>query len=126
MDYEKLSKYQRYRLRKSGVDVPKLKAGAPRGYKQSDEHVEKRKRFGSNHHAWLGDNVSVRGGRTRALRGFELEDCEKCGKGKAERHHLDDNTANNSKENIMFLCRKCHMEIDGRLEKFREMASRKH
>lgn len=38
------------------------------------------------------------------------------------RHHRDGNTANNKTENIIFLCRKCHMKEDGRLEQFIELA----
>lgn len=125
---------RRYRLRKKGIDVPKLKKGRPKGfkaseetkrklslprkkgYKQSAEHIEKRKRFGADHHAWLGDEVSVRGGRTRALRAYpEMGPCTKCGEDSYDRHHKDGNTANNEPDNIEFLCRDCHMRGDGRL-----------
>lgn len=34
--------------------------------------------------------------------------CVKCGNEKTERHHIDDNPMNNSPENIMALCRRCH------------------
>lgn len=46
---------------------------------------------------------------------FPLQPCEVCGSEKSERHHRDDNTLNNNPANIQFLCRKHHMETDGRL-----------
>lgn len=114
--YLGLSKHQRYRLRKKGVEVPF--APRPKGYKQSQDHIEKRKRPGSLSHHWLGDAVSVKGGRTRALRAYKnIGPCVRCGSGKSERHHKDGNTANNASSNIEALCRRCHMEADGRMEK---------
>lgn len=67
------------------------------------------------HHAWKGDSISRVGGRKRALKWFPARPCERCGAEKAERHHKDDNTANNEPSNIRFLCRRCHMTEDGRI-----------
>lgn len=108
---------RRYRARKAGVPgVPWQPR--PKGVKQTPEHVDKRKRSGPQHHAWQGDAVSERGGRSRALRLYpEQAPCERCGAERSERHHIDANTANNSPSNIARLCRKCHMETDGRLER---------
>lgn len=93
------------------------------GYKQTPEHVAARMRYGKNNHGWLGDEVSAKGGRTRAIRAFpEIGPCEMCGAARAERHHRDGNTANNAPSNIAPLCRKCHMAKDGRLEEFSKMA----
>lgn len=114
-----LSKYQRYRLRKKGivVETPPRK----RGYHQTPEHIEKRKRFGHEHHGWAGDSVSEKGGRARALRLYpDVGPCRSCGAARAERHHIDGNTANNDAANIEALCRRCHMEADGRMEKARQ------
>ena len=37
--------------------------------------------------------------------------CEKCGKtGKLDIHHIDENPNNNNLENLMCLCRSCHMK----------------
>ena len=92
-----------------------------RGYKQTAAHIEKRKRVGREHHAWLGSDVPVRGGRTRAIRAYvDVGPCERCGNPKAERHHRDGNTAHNEAENIGILCRRCHMKADGRLDEFKE------
>ena len=41
--------------------------------------------------------------------------CVKC-RAKGERHHVDGNPLNNVPENIAWLCRHHHMELDGRLE----------
>lgn len=63
---------------------------------------------------WKGDNASDFAGRDRAKRLYPLEPCEICGSKKSERHHVDGDTLNNERANIQFLCRKHHMEIDGR------------
>jgi 5-methylcytosine-specific restriction endonuclease McrA len=47
--------------------------------------------------------------------------CERCGKQATDRHHKDGNNKNQAAENIVALCRRCHMEVDGRLEQFAEM-----
>lgn len=100
-----------------------MRPGPKKGYKQSPEHVAKRKRFGDQHPNWKGDAVSTKGGRSRALRAYpEIGPCSACGDEPAERHHRDGDTTNNAPENIAVLCRKCHMAEDGRLDAVREMA----
>jgi hypothetical protein len=87
---------------------------------QSAEHIEKRKRFGPAHHAWKGDNVSAATARCRTKRAFpDAESCTQCGAEPAERHHRDGNPTNNASDNVAILCRRCHMELDGRLAAFR-------
>lgn len=83
-----------------------------KGYKQSPAHIAKRKRFGPEHHSWIGDQVSAKGGRTRALRLYpESGPCVRCGSPRAERHHRNGNTADNRKRNVIALCRKCQPEV---------------
>jgi len=119
-----LTRTQRYRLRQKGVYVPAIPARS--GFKQSQEHIDKRKRYGPEHHAWQGDDVSEKGGRNRALRMYQdIGPCTECGDVKSERHHNDGNTANNSPDNISVLCRRCHMKADGRHDKFMEMVCQK-
>lgn len=74
--------------------------------------------IGENNSNWKGDGVSEDSGRNRAQRWFQLKPCEICGSEKSERHHRDGNTSNNTLENIQFLCRKHHMEVDGRMVVF--------
>ena len=62
-------------------------------------------------------------GRSRAQRLYEAKSCEMCGALDAERHHRDHNTLNNESSNIIFVCRRCHMMEDGRLNRFRETAA---
>jgi hypothetical protein len=94
-----------------------------RGYKQSQDHIRKRIRSGDLHARWSGDGITVKGGRARALRMYPvLKPCESCGSKKSERHHIDNNTANNDRRNIRFLCRRCHMDEDGRLQILRIVA----
>jgi 5-methylcytosine-specific restriction endonuclease McrA len=101
------------------------KPGPKPGFKQSAEHIEKRKRWGAEHHAWKGDDVSPKGGRKRAKRLYPtVGACQSCGGPDAERHHIDEDTANNAPDNIAILCRRCHMQQDGRLDAAREAARR--
>jgi Zn ribbon nucleic-acid-binding protein len=71
---------------------------------------------GENNPLWKGDKASKQAGRSRARYLFKNRPCEKCGSIKIERHHKDGNTLNNRLKNIEFVCRKCHMAEDGRLE----------
>ena len=74
---------------------------------------------------WKGNAVSDSGARRRAQTNFKLGLCEDCGKPGVDRHHNDGNVRNNSKKNISILCRRCHMERDGRLKKFKAIPKRK-
>lgn len=97
-----------------------MKPGPRKGYKQTPEHIEKRARRGPAHYAWKGDNVIAKSGQKRARNLYPvIGPCSRCGSAKSERHHKDGNTANNAPENIEILCRRCHMEVDGRLESAR-------
>lgn len=69
---------------------------------------------------WKGDSASKNSGRRRARKIYPLGDCERCGKPATERHHKDDNTFNNDPDNIMIVCRSCHMAVDGRTAKLAE------
>lgn len=102
-----------------------MKPGPKKGYKQSPEHVAKRVKWGAEHHAWKGNEIKQKSGRSRALRRFpKIGSCLGCGRKKAERHHVDGDTRNNDPSNIIALCRRCHMRADGRLEQFRKLAAR--
>ena len=62
---------------------------------------------------------SAQAGRQRAYRLYpKIGPCRVCGNPKSERHHKDGNTENNVPDNIDILCRKHHMEADGRLARF--------
>jgi len=66
---------------------------------------------------WKGDKATLftAHGRCRRLYPDPIF-CEVCGK-KAERHHKDDDPFNNERSNIQFLCRKHHVEVDGRTKR---------
>lgn len=86
------------------------------GRKQSPEWVAQRKKFGADHHAWKGDSISRRSGRSRALRWFtDIGPCVDCGASdkRVERHHRDENPINNDPSNIEALCRSCHLARHG-------------
>lgn len=74
--------------------------------------------------SWKGDDICRNQGHTRAQKAYpSLGICESCGERPAvDRHHKDDNTANNARSNVLFVCRPCHMEIDGRAAKLAELA----
>lgn len=57
-------------------------------------------------------------GHNFAKRWFPMPElCEACEKvPPVDRHHRDGNSQNNDPSNIAFLCRRCHMAADGRLE----------
>ena len=45
-----------------------------------------------------------------------IKECQICGTNKKlETHHLDGNKRNNVIENLIKVCRKCHMNLDGRI-----------
>lgn len=75
---------------------------------------------------WKGNRASRHTGNGRAIQLFVLPaTCQRCGALKRlDRHHVDGNTLNNDAANVWFLCRRCHMTVDGRLEAFRETARR--
>ena len=73
---------------------------------------------GSDHPAWRGDDAHPVTKRARAQRRYRLDKCEKCGRPAMDRHHIDGDTGNNDRENILLLCRRCHMKGDGRLDIF--------
>lgn len=57
-----------------------------------------------------------RTGRQWARDHLPLEpNCERCGAEAVDRHHRDGNPLNNDPGNVASLCRRCHMELDGRL-----------
>lgn len=83
-------------------------------------------RVGEKNPMWGGNNVKKQAGNDRARRLFKNNKCpcEVCNTNKVEIHHKDSNPLNNDVSNISWLCRKHHMEIDGRMEKL-HIASRK-
>jgi hypothetical protein len=80
----------------------------------SRKHPERIPR-GENSPEWKGDAISKASGRARARRQYKtLGQCELCDDLAVDRHHRDDNPRNNDVSNIQYLCRACHMKIDGR------------
>ena len=75
---------------------------------------------------WKGDSATAGAGRARARAWYSLFPvCAECENAPArERHHWDGNALNNESVNVVGLCRRCHMRIDGRLENFKATAYR--
>jgi hypothetical protein len=67
---------------------------------------------------WRGDRAKVDAGWQRAQAVMPtLGTCAECEvKPAVERHHWDGNTLNNDR-NVVPLCRRCHMRVDGRLDR---------
>lgn len=83
-------------------------------YKWNDLAKTKRREKGNPN--WKANSINKNTGHIRARRKFhQKENCNFCGKAKAERHHQDGNPMNNNKDNIIWLCRSCHMKEDGRI-----------
>lgn len=73
-------------------------------------------KMGTNNPNWKGEKCGRRSGNCRARRLYlKCQPCIICGAHNGERHHKDGDTLNNSPANIVFLCRRHHMEADGRL-----------
>lgn len=64
--------------------------------------------------------ITLDSARRRARKIVALGPCEACGEPGVDRHHRDGNPRNNALANIAVLCRRCHMEADGRLIRFRD------
>ena len=93
-----------------------------RGTHQTPELIEARTRRGPEHYRWEGDAISEKGGRSRAGRLIPTPGpCVSCGDIPGERHHKDGDTSNNAPDNLIVLCRVCHMRLDGRLEMLRKV-----
>ena len=91
------------------------------GRTHSDEQRQKisASKLGGLNPNWKAGYVSVQGGRLRARLAIpNLGACERCGRQATDRHHKDADTTNNSPENLSALCRRCHMTVDGRLDRF--------
>lgn len=114
----------RYKARKRGEVVPELKPGVKVGYKQTPEHIEKRKRWGKDHHAWKGDDVLPRSARARATRRVTADLCIECGSAEAEVHHIDHDVRNNDASNLIVLCHDCHMRRHRKPDTKRRVYSR--
>ena len=69
-----------------------------------------------------GMNNATGNMRARRIYAGPLGPCVLCSKPARDRHHKDGDTFNNAPTNVVGLCRRCHMLIDGRLRAFRERA----
>lgn len=76
---------------------------------------------GEGNPQWRGDNATTGNKRGRAQRKYPLGDCERCGASATDRHHVDGDPGNNRIGNVMLLCRRCHMHLDGRLAAIRSL-----
>jgi len=90
-----------------------VKSGVPR---RSLSEANRPPKLGERNPNWGGDNIKPSSGRDRARIMYPQQPCRICGK-PSERHHKDDNPVNNKPSNVDFLCRKHHMEADGRMER---------
>jgi hypothetical protein len=74
-------------------------------------------RRGERNARWKGDETSPIAKRKRAQLLYKLGKCELCPEPATDRHHRDGNTGNNVLSNISLLCRRCHMVVDGRIQR---------
>lgn len=80
---------------------------------------------GREHGNWNPEPTSKHVGRSQARNLYTApSECERCGASRRlDRHHKDANPLNNERSNIAFLCRRCHQEVDGRLDAARTRLS---
>jgi hypothetical protein len=79
---------------------------------------------GEGNHQWKGDDANPGTQRRRVQRSIDLTDvwCQFCEDSPAvDRHHIDGDAGNNEENNLALLCRRCHMELDGRMDIFRQV-----
>lgn len=75
---------------------------------------------GETHWNWKHEGVKTdTASRQRVQRTVSLDGkrCERCSGTATERHHRDGDPHNNALTNIAFVCHRCHMIIDGRLDR---------
>lgn len=80
-------------------------------------------RVGPDRAQWKGDDATEDVKRRRAQRLYPLDGvtCEwnsGCDASATDRHHIDGDTGNNERSNVALVCRRHHMEWDGRLARF--------
>ena len=77
------------------------------------------------HHFWKGSGATDASKRSRTIRRFEIsanDNCQNCKVVPAvERYHLDGQLDNIDPENIILVCRRCCMELDGRLDELKSI-----
>ncbi len=99
------------------------------GKKFSPETLEKMRESARNRPRGTRKRRSTtdNAGRAIARWWFPMPDlCERCHVAKPiDRHHQDGNPQNNAPENVLCVCRRCHQELDGRIEMLRNMAAEK-
>ncbi len=92
--------------------------------RRSLSQANRKAKLGENNPNWHGVRAQPKAGRKRAWRNFSARPCQVCGNTRSERHHSDGNPLNNVPENVVFLCRAHHMEVDGRMSALRGMAQK--
>ena len=75
---------------------------------------------------YKGDSATDRAKRRRAQVMYKLDKCEMCDDKATDRHHIDGIVGHNKRSNLLFLCRRCHMLIDGRMEKLTSLERPRH
>ena len=78
----------------------------------------RRAKIGEKNPNWKGDKALPQAGYLRANRTLFRghKPCKYCGK-IGEKHHKDSNPLNNNPKNVMWICRRCHMKHDGRMNR---------
>ena len=91
-----------------GVHVPIEVSKYTRVVCENEKRLKSKRMAGEKNPMWKGDKASVSAARQRAHR--------KIGKIKGyDIHHIDGNPYNNDKTNLVYVTRKDHMIVDGRL-----------
>lgn len=104
--------FKKFGIVKPWADRPNRRPGHgnPGMHSEAEKKNISERMTKENNPRWKGEQASPQSGRSRLNRWTELPDkCWGCMVSKnVERHHLDSNPLNNTPENILPLCRKCH------------------
>lgn len=71
------------------------------------------RRVGLRHGGLEPEEIMTRLGAHRLFPTIEEYECELCPNGAQVRHHKDMDPTNNTRENIMLLCYRCHNFLEG-------------
>jgi thymidylate synthase (FAD) len=105
--------FKKFNIVKSHKDFPNRKPGhGIKGMFSEDmkKHLSDIHK-GNKNPAWIEnrDQITITAGYSESNRNYIPDKCEICGtKTSLERHHINKNPKDNNRENIMFLCSKCH------------------
>lgn len=106
--------FKKFGIVKNHSDYPNRQPGGLyRPLTELEKQRISQRMLGKNNHQWKQDSndLTNSGGHVRAISTFPARMCWGCAANDVsilERHHLDKNPKNNTPENVLILCQRCH------------------